>query len=303
MSWQSRTRRYTTTGSYAGAGGGESWWARQARRERWQATARQRRERRARSRARAWYRRHHNGGGGAWGEGEGLRPPPGWTMRASYAASQAGPARRPRPERAGITRGVAALPRVPERAAGPRPGTTAPQQHDQPPRERHDQEEHGMTATAVDLTTPTTPAPAAAGGGVLGVVGQVDSVQYEGESELSIYDVIEADASMAEEIEAGAEHARLVAERCEVLIGHLERMREEIIALRVPGLLLGWVERLMERAQTVQAAMEAVAAGVPAAAEAIREAGEQAAEVYQPSADVTRDQGHAAPAAADYHDD
>ncbi|MER5417883.1 hypothetical protein [Streptomyces virginiae] len=121
------------------------------------------------------------------------------------------------------------------------------------------------------------------------------------DSDLTVYDVIEADEDQAEEIMAGAEHARLVADRCDRLAGAIEEMRAELLAKHVPGVFVGWCTRLIERAGVVESKAQAVAGGLPRAAEAIAHAGQLAAAFDKPAADKVRDMGHTAPADASYH--
>ncbi|OKJ46764.1 hypothetical protein AMK28_37560 [Streptomyces sp. CB02115] len=121
------------------------------------------------------------------------------------------------------------------------------------------------------------------------------------DSDLTVYDVIDADEDQAQEIMAGAEHARLVADRCGNLAGAIEALRAELIAKSVPGVFIGWCNRLIERAGVVEAKAHAVAGGLPRAAEAIAHAGQLAAQVDKPAADMVRDMGHTAPADASYH--
>ncbi|GFH71638.1 hypothetical protein Sdia_24060 [Streptomyces diastaticus subsp. diastaticus] len=121
------------------------------------------------------------------------------------------------------------------------------------------------------------------------------------DSDLTVYDVIDADQDMAEEITAGAEHALLVADRCQRLQAALEGLRASLIAKSVPGVFVGWCTRLIERAGVVEDKAVAVARGLPRASEAIAHAGAVAAEHDKPVADVVRDMGHTAPAAASYH--
>jgi len=123
------------------------------------------------------------------------------------------------------------------------------------------------------------------------------------DSDLTIYDVIEADSDMAEEIMQGAADAREAADGCETLIGRLEALHARIVELKVPGVLEGWVLNLVDKATTVKALAEAVAEKIPAAAEAIANAGANAESRHRPLADVTRDMGHAAPAERDYHNE
>lgn len=128
----------------------------------------------------------------------------------------------------------------------------------------------------------------------------VQNVQFA-DAELTVYDVIESDEDQAHEIMAGAEHAKIVADRCQDLTNHLDALRAELEARYVPGRLLGWCVRLMDRSQTVEAKAQALAQGLPRASEAIAHAGQVAAEYDKHPADVTRDMGHTAPADASYH--
>lgn len=128
------------------------------------------------------------------------------------------------------------------------------------------------------------------------------TTQYR-DAELTIYDVIEADADMAEEIMAGVDEARATADGCEQLVTKLEAVRARIIELKVPGVLAMWMVRLLEKTATVKASAQEIAARLPAASEAIATAGSNAAAIYQPPADVTRDMGHTRPADREYHND
>ncbi|MFF3488738.1 hypothetical protein ACFYXC_36525 [Streptomyces sp. NPDC002701] len=126
------------------------------------------------------------------------------------------------------------------------------------------------------------------------------STQYA-DSDLTIYDVIDSDADMAEEIMAGVDEANAAAEGCEKMMTKLEALHQKIVDLKVPGVLEGWVLILAEKAVSVKAKAEALAEKLPAASEAIRTAGENAERRHKPLADITRDHGHAAPAERDYH--
>lgn len=129
----------------------------------------------------------------------------------------------------------------------------------------------------------------------------VESVQFADDAELTVYDVIESDEDMATEILAGAEHARMVADRCQGLVTALESLYSELDSRKVPGLLIGWCARLIERAQVVETKADALAQGLPRASEAIAHAGQVAADFDKNPADTTRDMGHAAPAEVSYH--
>lgn len=128
----------------------------------------------------------------------------------------------------------------------------------------------------------------------------VESIQFT-DSDLTVYDVIDSDKDMSEEILLGAVHARHVAERCQRLQSALEEMRAELIAKSVPGVFIGWCTRLIERAGMVETKADAVADGLPRASEAIAHAGDLAAEHDKPAADKVREMGHTAPADASYH--
>ncbi|MFF0386874.1 hypothetical protein [Streptomyces sp. NPDC004286] len=126
------------------------------------------------------------------------------------------------------------------------------------------------------------------------------NTQYA-DSDLTIYDVIESDADMAEEIMAGVDEANAAAEGCDKMMTRLEALYTKIVELKVPGVLEGWVLILAEKAVSVKAKAEALAKKLPAASEAIRTAGENAERRHKPLADAVRDAGHAAPAERDYH--
>jgi hypothetical protein len=134
------------------------------------------------------------------------------------------------------------------------------------------------------------------------VVPTKPSTQYA-DAELTIYDVIDADADMAEEITEGAAEARATADGCEQLLTKLEAVHAKIVELRVPGVLEGMLQRLMDKTGAVRARALAIAANLPAASEAISVAGSNAAARHQHPADVTRDMGHTRPAERDYHND
>ncbi|MFF4120128.1 hypothetical protein ACFY0P_42745 [Streptomyces sp. NPDC001714] len=130
----------------------------------------------------------------------------------------------------------------------------------------------------------------------------VKSTQYT-DSDLTVYDVIDADADMAEEILAGADHARAVAEKCEAMSERLEVLYAKILDLKVPGVLAGMVVRLMDKAETVKNRALAVAATLPRASEAIAAAGHKAAAEDKHVADAVKDAGHVAPAEREYHEE
>lgn len=134
------------------------------------------------------------------------------------------------------------------------------------------------------------------------MTSHIPTTQY-GDAELTVYDVIDADADMAEEILDGVSEARASADGCEQLFTRLEAVHAKVVELQVPGLLAGWLVRLMDKTQTVKAKAEAIANALPAASEAIRVAGSNAEAIYRPPADVTRDMGHTRPAEAPYHNE
>ncbi|WP_433250431.1 hypothetical protein ACQPYK_04145 [Streptosporangium sp. CA-135522] len=130
----------------------------------------------------------------------------------------------------------------------------------------------------------------------------VRTTQYA-DADLTIYDVIEADADMAEEITDGVADARATADGCEQLMTRLEALYAEISDLKVPGVLLGMMALIMDKTQTVKARAEAIAANLPAAAEAVSVAGTNAAARHKGLADAVRDAGHTRPAERQYHDE
>ncbi|MER5642353.1 hypothetical protein ABT095_36105 [Kitasatospora sp. NPDC002227] len=248
--------------------------------ERQERKARQTRERAQRANARRSQQASSTGtgpAGQAAGAGTGgFGPPPGWMHSTEHKVRRYD---RPDPDKAApaIGRGQAALPRAPYSGPHARPGTTR--------------------------STPMPPASPVGGRHVTIPVPRTGSgTQYAGDSDLTIHDVIEADADMAEEILQGADDARLAAEGCEKLLGRLEALHAKVVDLKVPGVLEGMVASLIEKTEEVKAKADAVAEAIPAAAEAIAAAGTNAARRDKPVADITRDMGHAAPAERDYHE-
>lgn len=128
------------------------------------------------------------------------------------------------------------------------------------------------------------------------------NTQYT-DAELTIYDVIDADADMAGEIIDGVTEATRSAEACDRLFSKLEVLHAEIVDLKVPGVLEGMVVSLMDKVITVKARAQAIAEKLPAAAESISTAGTNAATRHQGLADAVRDAGHARPAERDYHNE
>jgi hypothetical protein len=157
-------------------------------------------------------------------------------------------------------------------------------------------------AGAITRGRPGLPAGTSRGGTVVTVPvpTKAPNTQYA-DSDLTIYDVIDSDADMAEEIMAGVDEARAAAEGCDKMMTRLEALHAKIVELKVPGVLEGWVLILAEKAVSVKAKAEALAEKLPAASEAIRTAGENAERRHKPLADAVRDAGHAAPAERDYH--
>ncbi|MFI7468668.1 hypothetical protein [Nonomuraea sp. NPDC049646] len=128
------------------------------------------------------------------------------------------------------------------------------------------------------------------------------STQYR-DADLTIYDVIDADADMAEEITDGVVEARRTADGCELLLARLEALHAKIVELKVPGILESMVVRLMDKTATVRARALAIADRLPLASEAIAIAGANAAARHRPLADAVRDAGHIRPAERDYHNE
>ncbi|MGJ6967888.1 hypothetical protein ACSDR0_38865 [Streptosporangium sp. G11] len=199
-----------------------------------------------------------------------MRPPP-WADRTVRVTVQRVDERPwPRPEPSAITVGQAALtagPAVPPAARSAPSSASAPDQQGAP---------------IVSMPVRTT--------------------QYA-DADLTIYDVIEADADMAEEITDGVAEARATADGCERLMTRLEDLYAEISDLKVPGVLLGMMALIMDKTQTVKARAEAIAANLPAAAEAVSVAGANAAARHKGLADAVRDAGHTRPAERQYHDE
>jgi hypothetical protein len=128
-------------------------------------------------------------------------------------------------------------------------------------------------------------------------------VQYDGDAELTIRDVIEAAEDAAEEITEGVEAARATAIGAERMAGRLEGLQAEIVELKVPGWLAAIWGRLVDKALHVKASAEGLAEALPAASEAISTAAGNAAARHVAVADVTRDHGHIRPAEREYHDE
>jgi hypothetical protein len=128
------------------------------------------------------------------------------------------------------------------------------------------------------------------------------TTQYK-DAELTVHDVIDADADAAQEILDGVADARATADGCERLLSRLEALHAKVVDLKVPGSLPGRLAQLMEQALTVRAHALAVADTLPTAAEAIAVAGDNASARHKPLADAVRDAGHVRPAERDYHNE
>ncbi|MFJ2589736.1 hypothetical protein [Streptomyces sp. NPDC087538] len=235
-------------------------------------------------------------------DGEWLRPPPG--MRAEYTVTIDRPDREARAraraeeERAEVLRRRAKLANVfNPNPAGLPPGPAAPETPPASPAPAAPTSSGTSSQAPKNERREAIPMP---GGPPARSAPPVRDTQFT-DSDLTVYDVIDADKDMAQEILAGAEHALLVADRCQRLQSSLEALRASLVAKSVPGVFVGWCTRLIERAGVVEDKANAVAAGLPRASEAISLAGDIAAEHDQPVADVVRDMGHTAPAESSYH--
>ncbi len=168
----------------------------------------------------------------------------------------------------------------------PVPGIPAPRTEAAPARK----ENHPVT----DL--PATPS--AIADGVAAMAGPVYS---GGASELTIYDLLDADEDAAEEIVARVDTAREDAKAARVLFSHMEDLKATIVRLKIPGALYRYAVRLQEKAAALAVDSDALAKALPAASEAISAAGKNAAARHKLLADTSRDHGHAAPAKPEYH--
>ncbi|MCZ0204699.1 hypothetical protein OZK63_04635 [Streptomyces sp. UMAF16] len=202
------------------------------------------------------------------GDGEWLRPPPGWDVTYKVDGLEV---IRPEPQRrqpAGITTGRRELP------AGSSGQVT--------PTRSVPKESPIVMGTAVS-------------------VGEVGDTQFV-DAELTVYDLIESDEEMGEQILRGVEHMNLVAAKCEGLKSGLENLYAMCISKKVPGVLVKWTIRLMERAGSVQDKAEALRDSLPRASEAILSARDTAIEADKLRADRVKEAGHVAPAEREYHD-
>lgn len=191
---------------------------------------------------------------------------------------------------------VDAAGRVAEPVGTPVPRAEAPRTRSSVP----DETEIRPVAGAGEPTRGQTVAPSSTPAPVPAVTPAA-STQYGGDSELTVYDVIEADADMAEQITAGVERARSAADDCDRLFTQLESLHAHITELQVPGVLESLVVQLMDKTGEVKAKAVAIAEQLPAAAEAIAVAGTNAEARHKPLADAVADAGHARPAEREYH--
>ncbi|MEU6175841.1 hypothetical protein ABZ832_28530 [Streptantibioticus parmotrematis] len=207
-------------------------------------------------------------GGMPGGDGEWLKPPPGWDV--AYSVTIEREPMRDKPYKrcpAGVGTGHKGLP------AGQ--GEVSP--------------------------TRTEPKESPIVMGTAAAVGEIGDTQFV-DADLTVYDLIDSDEEMSEQILAGVDHMRLVASKCEGLKSGLENLYATCVAKKVPGVLVKWCIRLMERAGSVQDKAEALAVSLPRASEAILTARDTAIEADKHRADAVKDAGHVAPAEREYHD-
>ncbi|MDX3523715.1 hypothetical protein [Streptomyces scabiei] len=200
------------------------------------------------------------------GDGEWLRPPPGWDV--IYTVEDVRAERRRRQPAGSITTGRRELP------AGSS-GQVTP-------------------TRSVPKESPIVMGTAAA-------IGEVGDTQFV-DADLTVYDLIESDEEMGEQILQGVDHMNLVAAKCEGLKSGLESLYAMCIEKKVPGVLVKWTIRLMERAGSVQDKAEALRDSLPRASEAILAARDTAIEADKLRADRVKEAGHVAPAEREYHD-
>ncbi|MDH6545890.1 hypothetical protein [Streptomyces sp. SPB4] len=233
-------------------------------------------------------------------DGEWLRPPPG--MDTTYSVTIERPERdqaaKPPAQVPGALTSRPPLVALPAGTPPPPPQPDVPQPPP-PPQPVAPQPPAPPPATTTAGPTGSVPPPRKEAR-PMGGAPAVRDTQFA-DSDLTVYDVIDSDEDMAQQILLGAVHARHVADRCQRLQSALEEMRAELIAKSVPGVFVGWCTRLIERAGVVETKADAVADGLPRASEAIAHAGQLASEHDKPVADKVRDMGHTAPADASYH--
>jgi hypothetical protein len=157
-------------------------------------------------------------------------------------------------------------------------------------------------APASKETTPVSELPPATSSAIAEGVAAMSGPRYDsGASELTIYDLLDADEDAAEEIVARVDTAREDAKAARALVGHMEDLKATIVHYKIPGALYRYACRLQEKAAVLAADADALAKSLPAASEAISAAGKNAAARHKALADTTRDHGHAAPAETEYH--
>ncbi|WP_026179402.1 hypothetical protein [Streptomyces hokutonensis] len=200
------------------------------------------------------------------GDGEWLRPPPGWDV--TYTVEDIRAERRRRQPAGSITTGRRELPA-------------------------------GSSGQVVPTRSVPKESPIVMGSAV--AVGEVGDTQFV-DAELTVYDLIESDEEMSEQILQGVDHMNLVAAKCEGLKSGLESLYAMCIEKKVPGVLVKWCIRLMERAGSVQDKAEALRDSLPRASEAILTARDTAVEADKLRADRVKEAGHVAPAEREYHD-
>ncbi|MEV5982834.1 hypothetical protein [Streptomyces sp. NPDC052114] len=220
-----------------------------------------------RSRRQRKKKRSTDSGSMPGGDGDWLKPPPGWD--SSYSVTIEREPTRPRRRRpAGITAGRKGLP----------PGTSG----ERTPTRSVPKESPIVMGTAVEP-------------------GEVDDTQFA-DADLTVYDLIESDEEMGDQILQGVDHMNLVAAKCEGLAAGLESLYAMCVEKKVPGVLTQWCIRLMERAGSVQDKAEALRDSLPRASEAILTARDTAVEADKLRADRVKEAGHVAPAEREYHD-
>ena len=209
--------------------------------------------------------RSTNAGDMPGADGEWLKPPPGWDAEYSVTIERE-PA--PRQPRGALGTGQKGLPVG--KGGEVTPTRTKPKEG------------------------PIVVGPAAA-------VGEVGDTQFV-DADLTVYDLIDSDEDMGEQILQGVDHMRVVASKCEGLKTGIENLYATCLQKKVPGVLVKWCIRLMERGGSVQDKAEALAASLPRASEAILAARDVAVEADKRRADAVKDAGHVAPAEREYHD-
>ncbi|GCD99738.1 hypothetical protein [Embleya hyalina] len=121
------------------------------------------------------------------------------------------------------------------------------------------------------------------------------------DTDLTIYDLIDADRDTASEILDRVDEARKVAAWAAALQDRLDQLKANVAQLKIPGSLSGNVVRLLEQAESLKSAADDLVAALPRASEAIATAAANASARHRNPADRARDLGHRAPAEAVYH--